>query len=280
MTILRLYEDVPVDASDLEVALSAATAGAAVIRAAYGTDLVRHQKHGNDFATQADLDSERAISAVIAAARPDDARVGEETGTAGTGLRRWLVDPLCGTLNFAAQTPLMAVNVALLDGRSELACVSADPIADEMFWTDGHGAFRRYDGIDEQLTPSTQSRLVDVNCDGPTDRPFLGPQLLVDPSFRTTFGPRVMSTTLALSWVAAGRRAGYVSDGRVSNNVHFAAGIGLCRSAGCVVTDLVGDSIESGRGLLVAADSETHGQLLQAIQATQAAVRSQAKEPE
>lgn len=75
----------------------------------------------------------------------------------------------------------------------------------------------------------------------------------------------MLSTTLALAWVAAGRRAAYVTDGSVEGSVHFAAGIGLCRGAGCVVTDLRGAAVKGGRGLVVAADDATHGQLLQII---------------
>jgi myo-inositol-1(or 4)-monophosphatase len=264
----RLGKDVPVDASasDVDVALAAASAGAAAVRAAYGAQTTRRFKSGPDFVTDADLAAEHAVLSVITEARPRDARVGEETGSAGgSSSRRWLVDPLCGTLNFAAETPLMAVNVALLDGCSSLACVCVDPIADELFWSDGQGAFRRRGGADEPLRPSAESGLIDVNCDGPTDRSFVGPQLVADPRFRAAFGLRVISTTLALAWVAAGRRAGYVSDGWFANNVHYAAGIGLCRSAGCVITDLAGEPLGTDRGLIVAADTETHTRLIEII---------------
>lgn len=252
---------------DMEVALAAAQAGAEVVRAAYGTELTRHAKSGSDFATNADLEAELAILRVIESARPADTRIGEESGRTGTSSRRrWLVDPLCGTLNFAAKTPLVAVNVALLNEHdSTVACVSADPIANELFWADDRGAFLRRGGSDEPLTASIRSGLVDVNCDGPIDRPFLGPQLLTDPAFRSAFGPRVVSTTLAVAWVAAGRRAGYVSDGLFAENVHYTAGIALCRSAGCVVTDLAGEPLEDGRGLIIAAGEETHQRLVDII---------------
>lgn len=157
------------------------------------------------------------------------------------------------------------MNVALLDEGKPLACVTADPIANELFWAKDRGAFLLRDGSDEALTPSSQSRLVDINCDGPIDRPFLGPQLLSDPAFRSAFCPRVTSTTLAVAWVAAGRRAGYVSDGLFVENVHYAAGIALCRSAGCTVTDLTGQRLEDGCGLIIAADDETHRGLVDII---------------
>jgi hypothetical protein len=117
------------------------------------------------------------------------------------------------------------------------------------------------------------------DCDGPIDRPFLGPQLLTDPAFRSAFGPRVMSTTLAVAWVAAGRRAGYVSDGLFVENVHYAAGIALCRSAGCVVTDLAGQPLEDGRGLIIAANDETHQRLVDIIRPHLADVLSPNTEP-
>ena len=252
--------------TDAEVALAAAAAGAAVVRAAYGGAVTRHAKAGHDFATDTDIEAEQAILAVIAEHRPADGRVGEESGAAGAErARRWLVDPLCGTLNFAAETPLVAVNVALVDGGDVTTCASADPIVGEVFWADTSGAWLRRGERDEPLRPSAASRLVDVNCDGPTDKPFLGAQLIADAAFRSEFGPRVLSTTLGVAWVAAGRRAGYVTDGRFADNVHFAAGIALCRRAGCMVTDLAGDPLHTGRGLIVAADAGAHARLVELV---------------
>lgn len=252
---------------DVEIALAAVGAGAATVRAAYGRALSIHAKSGVDFATNADIEAERAILDVITAALPDDAVEGEETGRSGgtATTRRWLVDPLCGTLNFAAQTPLVAVNVALVDGSRTVAAAVAEPIAGEVFWTDGKKAMvRAAGGADVAISPSPGSRLVDVNCDGPLDRPFLGAQV-IDAAFRAAFGPRVMSTTLAVAWVAAGRRAGYISDGHFVDNVHFAAGIELCRAAGCIVTDLSGAEAGMGRGLIIGADAPTHDQLLSIV---------------
>jgi myo-inositol-1(or 4)-monophosphatase len=48
--------------------------------------------------------------------------------------------------------------------------------------------------------------------------------------------------------------------------VHFAAGIALCRAAGCVVTGIDGAPLgQTCRGLVVAADEETHGLLMSMI---------------
>lgn len=91
--------------------------------------------------------------------------------------------------------------------------------------------------------------------------------MLAHPRFAAHFRPRVGSTTLALAWVAAGRRAAYLTDGGdLTANVHFAAGIALCRAAGCVVSGIDGAPIGPGSlGLVAAADAETHGRLMSLI---------------
>ncbi|MFI6452625.1 inositol monophosphatase family protein [Streptosporangium amethystogenes] len=256
--------------TDVELARTAAQAGAAVVRTMFGASLTRLEKSGGDFATVADVAAEQAILDVIRTARPGDAVTGEEsgsTGPAGTE-RMWLVDPLCGTLNYAVHTTLVAVNVALRVGSGITVAASADPFADEVFWTDGVGAHIRRGGVDEPLRPSPDSRLVDVNLDPPfpNSPAFRATTLLADPGFAERFRPRVVSTTLAVAWVAAGRRAAYVTDGRLHDSVHFAAGIALCRAAGCVLTGLDGRPPHTGAGgLIVAADQETHTALLDLI---------------
>lgn len=237
------------------------------MRAMYGASLERFAKTATDFATSADIEAERAVIDVIRAARPDDAVTGEESGRTGSAgaERMWLVDPLCGTLNYAARTPLVAVNVALRAGPDVTVAAAADPFAEEVFWTDGDRAHVRRDGADEELVPSAESRLVDVNLDPPfpNEPGFRAVRLLADPGFAERFHSRVVSTSLALAWVAAGRRAAYVTDGDLRDNVHFAAGIALCRAAGCVVTGVDGRPPHtSAGGLVAAADHETHAALL------------------
>ena len=252
---------------DVEVAIAAAEAGAAVVRARFATDLSLVEKGAFDFATDVDLAAERAILAVVRAARPDDEVLAEESGRSGAAgsSRRWLVDPLCGTANYAARTPLVAVNVALsVAGRLGTAA-AADPMADEVFWTDGSAASLRRGGQITRLQPDPRSRLVELNLDPPypSAPAFRAVRLAADPGFIRLFRPRVVSTTLALAWVAAGRRAAYVTDGDVRDNVHFAAGLAICRDAGCVVSDLLGEPLGGdSSGLIAAADNETHAALL------------------
>ncbi|MDQ4051817.1 MAG: phosphatase [Actinomycetota bacterium] len=246
---------------DAEVAIAAAEAGADVVRARFDRPGNRTLKLGIDFVTETDLEAEEAILDVVRTAYPDDAFLGEEAGLLGDAAaeRTWLVDPLCGTLNFAARTPLVGVNVALRVGAEVVAAAVAEPFADEVSWTDGTAAYLRRNGADTPLAPATTSSLVDVDLGGD---PAWAAGLVVplaDAGFRTM----AVSTSLAATWVASGRRAGYLIGGDMRDNVHFAAPVAVCRAAGCVVTTLDGRPLESGApGLLVAADEETHQDLL------------------
>jgi len=249
--------------------------------------MARFAKAPGDFATEADLEAEKAILDVLRTARPHDAVVGEESGHSGAPAdgREWLVDPLCGTLNFAARTMLASVNVALRvhnrkpfaapaareagrtrrPGTRTPAAASADPFTHEVFWTDGDQAWVRHNGRDTPLKPDPGTNLVDLNLDPPFPNAaaFRAAALLTDDHFTGRFKPRVISSTLAVAWVAAGRRAAYLTDGAFADSLHFAAGLALCEAAGCVITNLTGGPPRTApEGLLIAADEETHAALL------------------
>ena len=261
---------IPNEETDAQLVVRAVQAGADVVADMFGASVARFGKSAGDFATATDLAAEKAILDVLRTARPDDAVTGEESGRTGAddAQRRWLVDPLCGTLNHAAHTMLVAVNAALRVGPAVTAAATADPFSGEVFWTDGEQARVRRGGVDEALAPSPGSRLVDINLDPPFPNApgFRAARLLTAPGFTERFRPRVVSTTLAVAWVAAGRRAAYVTDGHLRDSVHFTAGIALCEAAGCVVTGIHGQPLHTGAGgLVVAADRQTHAALLEMI---------------
>ncbi|ETX07715.1 MAG: phosphatase [Candidatus Entotheonella gemina] len=253
--------------NDVDVAIAVAEKGAAVVRRYFGTALQRLDKGAGDFATNADIEAENAMLALLHRQRPEDAILGEESGRSGASnsLRTWLIDPLCGTLNYAARMRVAAVNVALRIGEKYVVAAVADPFNHEIFWTDGISAFVRADGQDTPLVPNGSSKLVDLNFDPPFPNApaFKAATLAADSEFAVSFKPRVVSTSMALTWVATGQRAAYITDGDVRDSVHFAAGLSVCKAAGCLVTDLRGHVWGSGStGLIAAANSETHAAIL------------------
>ena len=52
--------------------------------------------------TAADHEVERVLRGRLACARPQDSFIGEESGNHGNAARRWVIDPIDGTVNFAA----------------------------------------------------------------------------------------------------------------------------------------------------------------------------------
>jgi myo-inositol-1(or 4)-monophosphatase len=76
--------------TDAAVAIQAGLAGAAVAMSHYESGSPRVTQAGADFTTEADVETERAIRAVLSALRPGDAILGEELGASGESSRRWL----------------------------------------------------------------------------------------------------------------------------------------------------------------------------------------------
>ncbi len=256
--------------SDVEVAISTVGEGAEVIRRQFGTARITVDKGGGDVATTADLEAEAAMLAVLRRERPADAVLGEEFGRTGRkdSVRVWLIDPLCGTQNYMAGMRVVAVNAALSrSGRVHAAAV-ADPFGGEIYWSDGHDSYARTEGRDVHLIPSGASRLVDLNFDPPFPNAsiFRAVTLAADHAFLARFRPRVVSSSLAMTWVASGRRAAYVSDGDFRESVHFAAGLAICVAAGCVVSDLHGNPTAVGPyGMIVAAELGTHAAIVDLV---------------
>lgn len=246
--------------NDVEVAIQVVEAGASVVRSHIGAALERVDKGGGDFATTADIEAEAVMLEFLRRHCPHDRLEGEESGRsdAGDDSRLWLIDPLCGTLNYAVGTRVVAVNAALRTPERVIAAAVADPFSGEVFWTDTRRARGRVRGVDAPISPSAGSKLVDLNFDPPfpSAPAFRAVSLAADDEFCTRFRPRVVSSSLALAWVATGQRAAYVTDGNVRDSVHFAAGLAICRAAGCQISDLHGGS--SDDGLIVAADHDTH----------------------
>lgn len=89
----------------------------------------------SDPVSEADLAAERLIAQRLAAACPDDGLLGEE-GQAerrGTSGRRWVFDPLDGTVNFQYGIPTWCVSIACEDDAGSLVGVVHDPSRDETF---------------------------------------------------------------------------------------------------------------------------------------------------
>jgi myo-inositol-1(or 4)-monophosphatase len=109
---------------DLTLARTAAAEAAAIITRWRGRIGGAEFKGDVDPVTVADQEAEAAITALIATHRPDDRLLAEEGGASGEASeRRWVIDPLDGTVNFLHGVPQVAVSIALeIDGVAALRC--------------------------------------------------------------------------------------------------------------------------------------------------------------
>src|SRR6266508_1674154 len=105
------------DAQALEVAMRAARAGGQVALASLGKIDYQRWKSHRDIVTGATLEVQEAILSVLASETPDFGVLAEE-GPDDEQLpldaeHLWIVDPICGSLNFAQGIPYFGVSVAL-----------------------------------------------------------------------------------------------------------------------------------------------------------------------
>jgi len=106
------------------------------------TDLRVDTKPDRTPVTEADRAVEEEIRARLARARPDDAIVGEELGVTGSGARRWIIDPIDGTVSFLRGVPIWAFLLALeVDGEMRIGVASAPALGRRWWAARGEGAF-------------------------------------------------------------------------------------------------------------------------------------------
>jgi myo-inositol-1(or 4)-monophosphatase len=94
--------------------------------------------------SDADREAEALIVESLAGERPEDGLLAEEgEAREGSSGRRWVVDPLDGTVNFLFGIGVWAVSVAVEDDEGALTGVVHDPVRDETFTAvRGSGAWR------------------------------------------------------------------------------------------------------------------------------------------
>jgi histidinol-phosphatase len=130
---------------DLALALELADIADGISMGRYGAaDLAVERKPDLTPVTEADRAVEQAIRLRLAEAREQDAVLGEEfpdTGTDPLG-RRWIIDPIDGTMSYVRRMPTWATLIALeVEGQSMVGVVSMPALARRWWAVRGGGAF-------------------------------------------------------------------------------------------------------------------------------------------
>ncbi len=209
---------------------------------------------------------------------PDDAILAEEgpedEALAVDAERLWIVDPICGSLNFVRGFPFFGISLALrVDGALRLGVVY-DPVRDEMFAARvGTGATLNAKPI-SVLSVSLGPEFWE-QASVATDLPSSGPRRdealrILAAHAREVLSVIVMgSPALGLCYVACGRLHAYWTlDARPWD---VAAAATIVQLAGGLVTDADGGSWLHSDGSYVAANAASHQWALRAIKTIRAA---------
>lgn len=115
---------------------------------------VRRKTSVSDVVTEADHAAERQITAMLATHRPTDGVLGEEGSlVAGSGERRWVVDPVDGTYNFVSGSDYWCSAVAVTGGDDYLLGAVHRPVTGDTF-VGGSDVPTRRNGVPvARLTP-------------------------------------------------------------------------------------------------------------------------------
>ena len=127
----------------LRVALAAAAKAAEISRSYYAGNFTVTTKEDLTPVTQADVECEQAIRAIILQEFPEHGFYGEETGrTQEDAEYLWLVDPIDGTKGFVRQYPFFSTQIALMHNGDIILGVSSGTMMGELAWAEkGQGAW-------------------------------------------------------------------------------------------------------------------------------------------
>jgi histidinol-phosphatase len=153
------------DPDDLALALELADiADSITLERFRAKDLLVETKPDLTPVTEADTAVEQALRDRLAAARPEDAVVGEEYGSssAAESSRRWIIDPIDGTKNYVSGIPVWATLVALQEGEDFTVGVASAPALARRWWAARGAGAHMTDGLapaPRQLGVSAVSQL-------------------------------------------------------------------------------------------------------------------------
>jgi myo-inositol-1(or 4)-monophosphatase len=116
------------------VARDAVTAAADYLSDRFAGDSLDAEFTESDVKTAADREAERLVIDTIENAYPDHSITAEESGEhPGRADRRWVVDALDGTNNFAAGVPTFGVAATLVDDNGPRTTAVAVPVLNDVY---------------------------------------------------------------------------------------------------------------------------------------------------
>lgn len=229
------------------------------------------RKKGNDFATDVDLAIERQVVAALVEATGIGVHGEEFGGSAVDSPWVWVLDPVDGTFNYAAGSPMAGILLGLLRHGEPVAGLTWLPFMDQRYTAVAGGPLRK-NGVPQP--PLTSIDLADAlvgvgsfSADARGRFPGRYRIALLENLSRVSSRLRMHgSTGLDLAFVADGILGAAISFG--GHVWDHAAGVALVQAAGGIVTDLAGEPWTPESDSAVAAGPAAHAEILDILRAT------------
>lgn len=252
------------------VGREAARRAGRILLEGYGREIKVGYKGIADLVTEIDWASEKEIIRVIQESFPEDDFLGEEGGAViRSGVRRWVIDPLDGTMNFTHHFPFFAVSIGYEEQGEVRYGIVYDPLRNQIFEAfRGGGAFRDGKPIGVSATERLSKSLLATGF-APTqpDDPTKGNLALFNRFSRQVQGlRRTGSAALDLCYVASGALDGFWELGLAPWDT--AAGSLMVLEAGGMVTDRDGGRHELTGPVIVASNGRIHREMISVLNAS------------
>lgn len=226
------------------------------------------QKMGNDFATEVDLALERQIAAELEANTGIGVH-GEEFGGADLGASLvWVLDPIDGTFNYAAGSPMAAILLGLLRDGEPVAGLTWLPFTGQRYTAVAGGPLLVNGVAHPPLKPAgLADSIVGVgtfNVEWGGRFPGRYRLAVLESLSRVSSKLRMHgSTGIDMAYVSAGIMGAAVSFG--GHIWDHAAGVALVRSAGGMVTELDGQPWTVNTRSTLTGGPGAHGQVVEIL---------------
>ena len=228
-------------------------------------------KKGDDFATEVDLAIERQVVAALKQETGIGVHGEEFGGTAIDSEWVWVLDPIDGTFNYAAGSPMAAMLLGLLHNGQSVAGLTWVPFTGDRYTGVAGGPLMKNGRPQAPLTSTRLSAsllgVATFSADSRGRYPGRYRIALLENLSRVCSRMRMHgSTGIDLAYVADGILGGAITLG--GHVWDHAAGVALIRSAGGVVTDLIGEPWSAQSRAVVAAAPGAHAEMLDILNAT------------